>query len=55
MLKKHLGLLVLGFCSFSNAQNIMSNGNMEYGDGGWYLWNKPEGPAKVVEKSLEIS
>ncbi len=29
------------------AQNVMSNGNMEYGDGGWYLWNNPDGPAEV--------
>jgi endo-1,4-beta-xylanase len=34
-------------------KNIMSNGNMEYGDGGWYLWNKPEGPAKVEFKIAE--
>lgn len=37
----------LCFASFSPAQNILSNGDMEYGDGGWYLWNKPEGPAQV--------
>ncbi len=53
MLKKYLTLFVLGLCSFSSAQNIMSNGNMEYGDGGWYLWNKPEGPAKVEFKIAE--
>lgn len=29
------------------AKNVLSNGDMEYGDGGWYLWNNPDGPAKV--------
>ena len=29
------------------AQNVLTNGDMSYGDGGWYLWNKPDGPAKV--------
>ncbi len=31
----------------SMAKNVLSNGDMEYGDGGWYLWNNPDGPAKV--------
>ena len=25
----------------------LNNGDMEYGDGGWYLWNNPDGPAKA--------
>jgi len=29
------------------AQNVLQNGDMSYGDGGWYLWNNPDGPAKV--------
>ena len=29
------------------AQNVLTNGDMSYGDGGWYLWNSPDGPAKV--------
>ena len=29
------------------AQNVLTNGDMSYGDGGWYLWNNPDGPAKV--------
>lgn len=41
-------LMVLGFVAAPlMAQNIMSNGDMEYGDGGWYLWNNPDGPAEV--------
>lgn len=35
------------------AQNVLSNGNMEYGDGGWYLWNNPDGPA-VVETQIGV-
>lgn len=41
-------LMALGFVAAPlMAQNIMSNGDMEYGDGGWYLWNNPDGPAEV--------
>ena len=29
------------------AQNVLTNGDMSYGDGGWYMWNNPDGPAKV--------
>lgn len=50
MLKKYLCLIALTFFSFSNAQNVMSNGDMEHGDGGWFVWNKPEGPAKIDSK-----
>ena len=32
--------------SFTFAENILSNGDMEYGDGGWYIWNNPNGPAE---------
>ncbi len=41
------------FCTSAVAQNILSNGNMEYGDGGWYLWNNPDGPATVEMKLAE--
>jgi len=34
-------------CTSAFAQNVLSNGDMEYGDGGWYLWNNPDGPATV--------
>ncbi|MBR4783774.1 MAG: endo-1,4-beta-xylanase [Fibrobacter sp.] len=32
------------------AQNVLTNGDMSYGDGGWYLWNNPDGPAKVEQQ-----
>ena len=35
------------------AAPIMSNGDMSYGDGGWYLWNNPSGPA-VVESQIGV-
>ena len=44
---------VLLFAATNFAQNVLSNGNMEYGDGGWYLWNNPDGPAKVELKLAE--
>ncbi|MCF0215354.1 MAG: endo-1,4-beta-xylanase [Fibrobacteraceae bacterium] len=39
--------LLLAFAVSAMAQNVLNNGDMEYGDGGWYLWNNPDGPAKV--------
>lgn len=32
------------------AGNLISNGDLEYGDGGWYLWNNPAGPAEATSK-----
>ena len=52
MFKKFLVFVLLLLVPLS-AKNIMSNGDMEYGDGGWYLWNKPEGLAKVKYKIAE--
>ncbi|MDR1759836.1 MAG: endo-1,4-beta-xylanase [Fibrobacter sp.] len=49
-MKSFLLFLFLGIFSAASAQNILSNGNMEYGDGGWYLWNNPDGPADVVSE-----
>ncbi|MDR1830060.1 MAG: endo-1,4-beta-xylanase [Candidatus Fibromonas sp.] len=43
--------LALSFFVCANAANLVSNGDMEYGDGGWYLWNNPDGPA-VVESVI---
>jgi len=40
-------VLILALFICANAANLMSNGDMEYGDGGWYLWNNPDGPADV--------
>ena len=31
----------------------LNNGDMEYGDGGWYLWNNPDGPA-VAESQIAV-
>lgn len=38
----------------SFAQNVLTNGDMSYGDGGWYLWNNPDGPAVVETKIGEM-
>ena len=35
------------FAGVASAAPVMTNGDMSYGDGGWYLWNNPDGPAKV--------
>ena len=32
----------------------MTNGDLSYGDGGWYLWNNPAGPAEVQTKIGEM-
>lgn len=47
MFFKTILLLILSAAALCLADNILSNGDMEYGDGGWYLWNNPEGPAEV--------
>lgn len=40
-------LCIAGFAlaEIGFAKNLVSNGGMEFGDGGWYLWNNPAGPA----------
>ncbi|MCQ2105481.1 MAG: endo-1,4-beta-xylanase [Fibrobacter sp.] len=40
-------LSVASFAGIASAAPIMTNGDMSYGDGGWYLWNRPESPTKV--------
>lgn len=50
MLKKCLVLLSLALLSDVGAKNLISNGDLEYGDGGWYLWNNPAGPAEASVK-----
>jgi len=47
MFLKTILFLLFSTAIFSFADNILSNGDMEYGDGGWYLWNNPAGPAEV--------
>ena len=36
------------------AQNVLTNGDLSYGDGGWYIWNNPDGPAKYESKVGEM-
>lgn len=36
------------------AKNLVSNGGMEFGDGGWYLWNNPDGPAEVSSQIAKV-
>lgn len=45
--------MALAFTSPSFAAGV-SNGDMEYGDGGWYLWNNPDGPA-VAESQIAVA
>lgn len=33
---------------------ILTNGDLSYGDGGWYVWNNPDGPAKYEAKIGEM-
>jgi endo-1,4-beta-xylanase len=41
-------ILVLSSIAFS--ENKLSNGHMEFGDGGWYLWVNPDGKGKASMK-----
>lgn len=46
-----LALPIVGFTALAFSQNIMNNGNLEYGDGGWYVWNN-EKDLSVIEQKL---
>lgn len=48
-----MALFASCFASLAFADNVLDNGDMEYGDGGWYLWNNPDGPA-TVETQIAI-
>ncbi len=50
MLKKTLAALSVALVASAGAKNLISNGDMEFGDGGWYLWNNPSGPADVTSR-----
>jgi hypothetical protein len=49
MLKKFLSVCALG-ASATLAAPLLTNGDLSYGDGGWYVWNNPDGPAKYESK-----
>ncbi len=50
MLKKTLVALSVALAANVGAKNLVSNGDLEFGDGGWYLWNDPSGPADATSK-----
>ena len=52
MLKKILSMCALGTSAL--MAGILTNGDLSYGDGGWYVWNNPDGPAKYEAKIGEI-
>ena len=41
---------VIGIAAAAFAQSIMNNGNLEYGDGGWYVWNNEKDPSVIEQK-----
>lgn len=45
-----LALPIVGFTVLAFSQNIMNNGNLEYGDGGWYVWNNEKDPSVIEQK-----
>ena len=49
MLKKILTAGVFSAVALSAAP-LLTNGDLSYGDGGWYVWNNPDGPAKYESK-----
>lgn len=36
--------------AFAVASPVLTNGNLEYGDGGWYVWNNENDPSDIVQK-----
>ena len=54
MNKKALAIAAIVAMAFSVPSFAqLNNGDMEYGDGGWYLWNNPDGPA-VAESQIAV-
>jgi len=51
MLKKIVAISALAAASSFAA--LLTNGDCSYGDGGWYIWNNPDGPAKYTAKLCE--
>ena len=57
MLKKFLTAFAIGAsvgASALMAAPLLTNGDLSYGDGGWYIWNNPDGPAKYESKLGEM-
>ncbi len=50
LIRKCAAMLLVGCVAGLFAKNLMSNGDLEYGDGGWYLWNSPAGEAEATAK-----
>ena len=53
MLKKILTAGVFSAVALTAAP-LLTNGDLSYGDGGWYVWNNPDGPAKYESKIGEM-
>lgn len=49
-MKKALVAISVALAANVGAKNLISNGDLELGDGGWYLWNNPTGPAEATAK-----
>ena len=49
MLKKILTMCAVGSAALF-AEPLLTNGDLSYGDGGWYVWNNPDGPAKFEQQ-----
>ena len=45
---RHLLMLIVIFASLAWAEYLPSNGNQEYGDGGWYLWTDTTSGGKAT-------
>ena len=53
-LSRSIALAFAVFAAPLMAQNLLTNGDLSYGDGGWYLWNNPDGPAEAQTKIGEM-
>ena len=49
---KNVSVAVVFLSAFALAQNVLDNGDLSYGDGGWYVWNNPDGPAKYEASTV---
>lgn len=47
---KNVSVAVGVLSAFALAQNVLNNGDLEYGDGGWYVWNNENDPSDIVQK-----
>lgn len=46
---RNFACVVLSFAVALCAKNLMNNGDLEYGDGGWYVWNNPDDKAQIEQ------